>query len=106
MELRTVSCISLLLTCFTAGAALGHSPRTSRSPERLKSRIPRTIWVTGEWSENSTEVNRTIQHNYNYGHVFRSEDALRWQVENKFAKWAPVGSYIRYFTNDDMDESV
>jgi hypothetical protein len=62
--------------------------------------------VTGEWSENSTEVNRTIQHNYNYGHVFRSEDALRWQVENKFAKWAPVGSYIRYFTNDDMDESV
>jgi hypothetical protein len=31
---------------------------------------------------------------------------LRFQVEQKFEKWAPVGSHIRYFTDVDMDLSV
>jgi len=73
------------------------------SKDQLRQSIPRTIFVTGEWMPNSSEVSK-IQSNMN---LAKAQTTLGQAAVNaKFAKWAPLGSLIKYFSDDDMEESV
>merc|ERR1719375_1336719 len=70
--------------------------------------IPTTIWVTGEWAAGSKEV--TEIHNNLEGTALKdktmSEMTMQTRVEQKFAKWIPAGSTIKYFDDKDMEESA
>jgi len=68
--------------------------------------IPKKIWVTGQWSSDSEEVNAEISKNIGDPIEQKRADILRGQVETYFARWVPVGSYVRYFSDEDMDSDV
>jgi len=78
--------------------------------------IPKKIWVTGKWSSDSAEVNAEISHNIGDAIVENRskdikdskeyQDIVREQVESYFARYVPIGSYVRYFTDKDMDNDV
>lgn len=93
----------VILVCVPLSAALRQTSHTS-GPSEAPGKIPKIIWVTGEWSPGSTEVSHEVAHNL--GRPIRKSEDVRWQTENKFGKWVPLGSYIRYFTNVNMDMSV
>jgi hypothetical protein len=99
------TCSILFVSSFSASTALStffHTPRDLEHPGR----IPKLIWVTGQWSSDSTEVSEEIAKNIGYQPLEKRSDIVRGKVEAYFAKWVPVGSYVRYFTDDDMDRSV
>mmetsp|Transcript_49884 Transcript_49884/g.134194 ORF Transcript_49884/g.134194 Transcript_49884/m.134194 type:complete len:307 (+) Transcript_49884:3-923(+) len=102
----TIVTLSICLAfSFSVSTALSPSSYTARSLEHLE-RIPKQIWVTGQWNSDSAEVNDQIADNIGYRPLEKRSDTARGQAEAHFAKWVPVGSCIRYFTDDDMDESV
>jgi len=68
--------------------------------------IPKKIWVTGQWSLDSPELNDQISKNIGKAMVQRRADQVRATVEAYYARWVPVGSYVRYFTDEDMDSDV
>jgi hypothetical protein len=72
----------------------------------LDRQIPKKIWVTGQWSSDSEEVNAEITKNIGDPIVEKRAAIQRGQVEAYFARWVPVGSYVRYFTDQDMDSDV
>jgi hypothetical protein len=90
----------------TGEAAVGRAAgRAAESPES-SGNIPKHIWVTGQWNSDSDEVNVQMANNIGYQPLQRRAARLRGQVEAYFAKWVPVGSYIRYVTDTDMDNDV
>jgi len=75
------------------------------SPQDLD-KIPKFIWVTGQWKSDSAEVKDQMAKNIGDQPLEKRATKFQAQAEEYFARWAPIGSYIRYFTDEDMDDSV
>jgi len=72
-----------------------------QTQRRNQSVIPFTVWVTGTWASDAPEIQQV-------GQNMRTKTANLGQrmAEMRFAKWVPIGSKIRYFTDTDMVESA
>jgi hypothetical protein len=105
MRPRRALCALLFASCFQAGPALSPSPSTPRSLGD-KDNIPKLIWVTGQWKSDSAEVKDHMAKNIGDQPLEQRADAVRAQIQSYYAKWAPIGSFIRYLTDEDMDDSV
>lgn len=67
-------------------------------------KIPNIVWVTGEWdsdSETLSEIKGDLEPN-----LVRFQGNAKSLAIAKFGKWTPLGSQIRYFSDENMDESV
>lgn len=94
--------ILVFAVCFSSVTCLRISSSTSFD------KIPNIVWVTGEWDSDSEKLSEIEE---NFEPTFRvqrgkEKESLDRRALQKFGKWTPLGSQIRYFSDDDMDASV
>lgn len=93
----TVSCLVAL-----AALSLRHRPALGVQIQRTdQSSIPHIVWVTGEWASDAPEIQRI-----GWNIDVKAGQKGQTTAEMQFGKWLPIGSRIRYFTNEDMAESA
>lgn len=103
----------LFASCLPASTALSlqqpeKAPRSLSRPGSLQDpgKIPKHIWVTGQWKSDSAEVEDQMGKNIGDQSLEKRANQVQAQVQEYYAKWAPIGSHIRYLTDEDMDDSV
>lgn len=94
-----------LLACNAAALRLPHQSGPAHSSHGKS--IPHTVFVTGEWEANSSELS-TVHSNIKMAEVNFKQHTMSMQarVEEQLAKWMPLGSTIKYFSTKDMEESA